>query len=147
MKTIQMTSLDQIGQVAQEVIDFCKEYNIWVFKGQMGAGKTTLIKSISRLFGIQDMVSSPTFSIVNEYHNTSGEIFYHFDFYRIEDPEEVLEIGIEEYFYSQNYCWIEWAEKIPDYIPPDFMLIEISVGEDGIRKIILDKIVNYERHG
>ncbi|TVP49146.1 MAG: tRNA (adenosine(37)-N6)-threonylcarbamoyltransferase complex ATPase subunit type 1 TsaE [Mongoliibacter sp.] len=142
-----MTSLDQIGQVAQEVIDFCKEYNIWVFKGQMGAGKTTLIKSISRLFGIQDMVSSPTFSIVNEYHNTSGEIFYHFDFYRIEDPEEVLEIGIEEYFYSQNYCWIEWAEKIPDYIPPDFMLIEISVGEDGIRKIILDKIVNYERHG
>jgi tRNA threonylcarbamoyladenosine biosynthesis protein TsaE len=129
-----MTALDQIGQVAQEVIDFCKEYKIWVFKGQMGAGKTTLIKSISRLFGIQDMVSSPTFSIVNEYHNASGEIFYHFDFYRIEDPEEVLEIGIEEYFYSQNYCWIEWAEKIPDYIPPDFMLIEIAVGEDGIRK-------------
>ncbi len=142
-----MTALDQIGQVALEVIDFCKEYNIWVFKGQMGAGKTTLIKSISRIFGIQDMVSSPTFSIVNEYHNQSGEIFYHFDFYRIEDPEEVLEIGIEEYFYSQNYCWIEWAEKIPDYIPPDFMLIEIAVGEDGIRKITLDKIVNYERHG
>lgn len=142
-----MTALDQIDLVAKEVIEFSKDYKIWVFKGQMGAGKTTLIKSISKVFGIQDVVSSPSFSIVNEYQNNGGEIFYHFDFYRIEDPQEVLEIGIEEYFYSEKYCWIEWAEKIPDYIPPDFVLIELSVEEDGSRSITLDKIVNYERHG
>lgn len=142
-----MNALDQIDQVAKEVIEYCKASYIWVFKGQMGAGKTTLIKSISKVFGIKDVVSSPTFSIINEYHNPEGQIFYHFDFYRIEDPSEVLEIGIEEYFYSQKYCWIEWAEKIPDYIPPDFMLIELHVEEDGSRKITMDKIVNYERHG
>ncbi|MBW3467111.1 tRNA (adenosine(37)-N6)-threonylcarbamoyltransferase complex ATPase subunit type 1 TsaE [Arthrospiribacter ruber] len=147
MKKIHFTQLEEIGRVAQEVVSFCGDEKIWVFKGQMGAGKTTLIKAIAATFGVEDRVSSPTFSIVNEYHGSGGEIFYHFDFYRIEDPDEVLEIGIEEYFYSGNHCWIEWAEKIPEYIPPDFILLEILVQDDESRLISLDRIVNYKRNG
>jgi tRNA threonylcarbamoyladenosine biosynthesis protein TsaE len=84
---------------------------------------------------------------VNEYHNSKNEVFYHFDFYRIEDPEEVLEIGIDEYLYSGNLCWLEWAEKIAEYLPLDFALISIRVNEGGSRTISLEKVVNGERNG
>ncbi|MFD2037133.1 tRNA (adenosine(37)-N6)-threonylcarbamoyltransferase complex ATPase subunit type 1 TsaE [Belliella marina] len=147
MKKIYCGHLDQTQQVAGEITEHCRSEKIWVFKGSMGAGKTTLIKSIAKLFGIDHMVSSPTFSIVNEYVNHSGEKFYHFDFYRIEDPEEVLEIGIDEYFYGGAYCWIEWAEKIPEYIPDTFMLIAIEVDDSGVREISISKIVNGIQHG
>ncbi|WP_009033598.1 tRNA (adenosine(37)-N6)-threonylcarbamoyltransferase complex ATPase subunit type 1 TsaE [Indibacter alkaliphilus] len=147
MKKYHLGSIENIDLAAKFIIDHCSESNIWVFKGEMGAGKTTLIKAIAKGFGIEDMVSSPTFAIVNEYRNPEQKTFYHFDFYRIDDPEEVLEIGIEEYFYSGNYCWIEWAERIPEYIPEDFMLIEVEVEDDGSRIISLDKIVKNERHG
>ncbi|WP_040400566.1 tRNA (adenosine(37)-N6)-threonylcarbamoyltransferase complex ATPase subunit type 1 TsaE [Cecembia lonarensis] len=147
MKIIRCENLAQLDQVAEKVIQFCKRDKVWVFKGQMGAGKTTLIKSISKKYGIDDVVSSPTFSIVNEYRNAQDEIFYHFDFYRIEKPEEVLEIGIEEYFYSGRVCWIEWAEKIPDYIPLDFVHIKIEIEENGARNIVLQRVINGEIHG
>ncbi|RPA66698.1 tRNA (adenosine(37)-N6)-threonylcarbamoyltransferase complex ATPase subunit type 1 TsaE [Cyclobacteriaceae bacterium YHN15] len=147
MKIIQCESLPQIDNVAKEVIGYCEGQRIWVFKGEMGAGKTTLIKAISRHFGIVDLVSSPTFSLVNEYHNSKNEVFYHFDFYRIEDPEEVLEIGIDEYLYSGNLCWLEWAEKIAEYLPLDFALISIRVNEGGSRTISLEKFVKGERNG
>ncbi|WP_106566188.1 tRNA (adenosine(37)-N6)-threonylcarbamoyltransferase complex ATPase subunit type 1 TsaE [Cecembia rubra] len=147
MKIIRCKSLDELGTTAEQVIQFCGEDKIWVFKGQMGAGKTTLIKAISKWFEIEDVVSSPTFSIVNEYRNPRGQIFYHFDFYRIEDPNEVLEIGIDEYFYSGNICWLEWAEKIPAFIPSDFVFIQIETAENGERIISLQKVLNGEING
>jgi len=147
LKIIQYESLHQIDVVAREIISYCAADRIWIFKGEMGAGKTTLIKAISRCFGIGDLVSSPTFSIVNEYRNYNNEVFYHFDFYRIDDPKEVLEIGIDEYFYSGNLCWLEWAEKIAEYLPMDFALISIRMNEDGSRTISLEKVVNGERNG
>lgn len=147
MKTIHCQSLQQLDVVAQEIISFCGEEKIWVFKGQMGAGKTTLIKAIARNFGIVESVSSPTFSIVNEYRNDQGKIFYHFDFYRIEEAEEVLEIGIDEYFYSGHNCWLEWAERIPEYVPENFILISIKAEEDESRTIILERVINGEKYG
>lgn len=147
MKKIYCNHLDDISQVAKEVVKYCKAEKIWVFKGRMGAGKTTLIKSIASEFGIEELVSSPTFSIVNEYINASNDKFYHFDFYRIEDSEEVLDIGIDEYFYSGSYCWIEWAEKIPEYIPETFILLEIEVDSKGKREINISKIINGKQHG
>lgn len=106
----------------------------------MGAGKTTLIKALAKEFGIGDVVSSPSFSIVNEYENNEGEVFYHFDFYRVEEQDEVLEIGVDEYFYSGRYCWIEWAEKIPDYLPDEFYLVSIEVDDKEIRELTIKKI-------
>ena len=132
---------------AEQVVQFCGNDRIWVFKGQMGAGKTTLIKAISKCFGIEEMVSSPTFSIVNEYRNSKGQVFYHFDFYRIEDPKEVLEIGIDEYLYSGNTCWLEWAENIQEYIPSDFVFIKIDLSDSGERIISLQKVLNGEIDG
>lgn len=147
MKTIVFKDLEEIGGVAQAIADFAGKESIWVFKGRMGAGKTTLIKAIAQVYGIEDNVSSPTFSIVNEYRNGKGEIFYHFDFYRLEDVEEALEIGVEEYFYSGNRCWIEWAERIPELIPEDFILVEIAVDDSGERKVVLSSIVKGLRDG
>ncbi|WP_200976121.1 tRNA (adenosine(37)-N6)-threonylcarbamoyltransferase complex ATPase subunit type 1 TsaE [Echinicola sp. 20G] len=140
MKKIICEDISELPSVAKEVVENCKDVPIWVFKGDMGAGKTTLIKAIAKEFGVGDLVSSPSFSIVNEYLNHEGKTFYHFDFYRIEEQEEVLEIGVDEYFYSGNYCWIEWAEKIPDYLPEEFYLISIEVNEEGFREMRIKRI-------
>lgn len=110
---------------------------IWVFQGQMGAGKTTLIKALAKELGSEDQVSSPTFGIVNEYAAQAESKIYHFDFYRLDDPTEALDIGIEEYFYSGNYCWVEWAEKIAEFIPDDFLLIRIQTAGDQSRTVTL----------
>lgn len=147
MKKIYSYRLEEIQDIAKRILDFCGEEKIWVFKGDLGAGKTTMIKSIAKEFGIEERVSSPTFSLVNEYLNGNGEIFYHFDFYRLDDPDEVLEIGVEEYFYSGCYCWIEWAEKIPGFLPLDFILIEIEISELGNRRITLKQIINGKSNG
>ncbi|MBD8487669.1 tRNA (adenosine(37)-N6)-threonylcarbamoyltransferase complex ATPase subunit type 1 TsaE [Echinicola sp. CAU 1574] len=140
MKKIICEDINELPSVAKEVIEDCKGVPVWVFKGDMGAGKTTLIKAIAKEFGVGDLVSSPSFSIINEYLNHEGKTFYHFDFYRIENQEEVLEIGVDEYFYSGNYCWIEWAEKIPDYLPEEFCLISIEVNEEGFREMRIKRI-------
>ena len=140
MEEIIYEDLAQLPEVAKELIRRCGQENIWVFKGEMGAGKTTLIKEIAKQFGVRDNVSSPTFSIVNEYHNDKGETFYHFDFYRLDDPDDALEIGIDDYFYSGNFCWIEWAEKVAAYIPDNFVLIEIESELSGKRNIQIKTI-------
>jgi tRNA threonylcarbamoyladenosine biosynthesis protein TsaE len=127
----------QIPAIAEKVIEFCKDEVIWVFEGEMGSGKTTLIKEVAKKMGVVDLVSSPSFSIINEYTNHQGELFYHFDFYRVNDPAEALDVGVEEYFYSGNYCWIEWAEKISAYIPEKFALITIEAGKNEKREIAL----------
>lgn len=147
METIECQSLDEIDQTAKKLIEYAGDEKIWIFQGNLGAGKTTLIRAIAKLFGVEDRVSSPTFSLVNEYRNHFGEVFYHFDFYRLEDPTEAIEIGVDEYFESGNYCWIEWAEKIPGFFPEDFFHIRIITLHNGTRQLILRKVKNGQADG
>lgn len=134
--------LDELPQVAAQVLEESGNEKIWVFQGQMGVGKTTLIKKLAEQLQVVDQVSSPTFGIVNHYETQKGEAIYHFDFYRLEDPSEALDIGIEEYFYSGNYCWMEWAENIGTFLPDQFFLIKIEIIADQERKITLQHIQN-----
>lgn len=130
--------LESLDEVARKIIGFAIKERIFLFYGEMGAGKTTLIKSLCKVLGSDENVSSPTFSIVNEYPLPSGKI-YHFDFYRLKNQVEALDMGCEEYFYSGNYCFIEWPEKIPDLLPEHFIKIEIEVRTDNERVITLHK--------
>jgi len=141
------SGIEEIHSAALKIIEFGSFDKIWIFKGELGAGKTTLIKEIAQILGVKDRVNSPTFSLVNEYQSTSGDIFYHFDFYRIEDPQEVLEIGFDDYLYSGRLCWIEWAEKIAAYIPSDFIHVHIEVDSLEGRVITLNRIINGEANG
>ena len=110
----------------------------FAFYGEMGAGKTTIIKSICQILGTKDNVSSPTFSIINEYSTEFGDFLYHFDFYRIEKREEVFEFGFEEYLDSDSYCFLEWPEKVEEILPHDIIKIYINVSEDGVRRLSLN---------
>ena len=131
--------LNDLEKVAQEIISFGKENDIWLLMGQMGAGKTTLSKELCRQLGVVDLVQSPTFSLVNEYLTKSGNVIYHFDFYRIEDTDELANIGVEEYFDSGNLCLIEWPEKVSELIPDKYLKMFIEVLEDDTRVIKLTK--------
>lgn len=126
-------NLKELDDVAKEIVDFIKDQNIVAIEGKMGAGKTTLIKSICKKLGVYEIVSSPTFSLVNEYTDTNGKSVFHFDFYRIKKLEEVYDIGYEEYFYSGNFCFIEWPEMITDLLPENHTIIKIKVGENEER--------------
>lgn len=134
--------IDQPENLIQ-VSDYLKknhlDWKIWIFNGEMGAGKTTLIKAICDSLNVIDIVNSPTFSIVNEYITESDETIYHFDFYRIEDEKEAVDIGADEYFYSGDLCLIEWAEKIPSMIPSKYIEINIILQDSLNRKITVDK--------
>ena len=134
--------LDDIENAVKVLKEVASEEKVWVFQGEMGAGKTTLIKALAKSFQVSDQVSSPTFGIVNHYENQVGELFYHFDFYRMDDPTEALDIGIEEYFYSGNYCWLEWAEKIASFLPEKFFLIRITTDSETNRSLKLQHIEN-----
>ncbi len=129
-------SISELNSVAKEIIATAKN-NILLFYGAMGAGKTTLIKELCKELGTEDVANSPTFSLVNEYHTSKNEIVYHFDFYRIEDENEALDIGIEDYFYSNAWCLIEWPQNIENLLPLESTEIHISVLEDGQRNIQL----------
>ena len=129
MQTISYT-LDHIDDIAHLLIQEAGDQKVWIFKGEMGAGKTTLIKSLAKVLEVADSVSSPTFGIVNEYQTKAKGLLYHFDFYRLDDPMEALDIGIEEYFYSGNYCWLEWAEKIAPFLPERFFHIELALASE-----------------
>ncbi len=123
---------------AEKIIDFADGKNVWLFYGDMGSGKTTLIKAISKVFGVEDMVQSPTFSIVNEYRNTDDDVFYHFDFYRIKNETEALDVGADEYFESGDFCFIEWPQKISNLIPNNYLKIEIEIASEASRIINLN---------
>jgi tRNA threonylcarbamoyladenosine biosynthesis protein TsaE len=126
-------NLNELDVVAKEILEFIKEQNIVAIEGKMGAGKTTLIKSVCKELGVHETVSSPTFALVNEYTDAEGESVFHFDFYRIKKLEEVYDIGYEEYFYSGNFCFIEWPEMITELLPEYHTIIKIEVGENEER--------------
>lgn len=127
------SNLKELDAIAKEILEFIKEQNIVAIEGKMGAGKTTLIKSICKELGVHETVSSPTFSLVNEYTDAEGESVFHFDFYRIKKLEEVYDIGYEEYFYSGHFCFIEWPEMITELLPENHTRIKIEVSENEER--------------
>lgn len=132
-------SLDGLKSAAGQLIAFGGPEKIYLFYGDMGAGKTTLIKSLTEILGVDEPVTSPTFSIVNEYEGDGTKI-YHFDFYRLKNQAEALDLGYEEYFYSGNYCFIEWPEKIPDLLPDHYVRVDIQVLSDNERLLTFAKI-------
>jgi tRNA threonylcarbamoyladenosine biosynthesis protein TsaE len=127
-------SLENLSEVATELISSAKNKTL-LFYGQMGVGKTTLIKEICKQLGVLDTISSPTFSLVNEYETSKIEKVFHFDFYRIAQEEEALDIGIEEYFDNNDWCLIEWPENIENLLPLDAVEIHLSILEDQNRNI------------
>src|SRR5690606_28983818 len=127
--------LSNLKEVAQKILDE-SQHKIIIFDAPMGAGKTTLIKELVKRLGVNDIANSPTFSIVNEYHTDANEIVYHFDLYRIEDEEEALDFGIEEYLFSGNWCFIEWPEKISNLLPDTYHSVEISIDDENTRTLI-----------
>ncbi|HET8829884.1 MAG TPA: tRNA (adenosine(37)-N6)-threonylcarbamoyltransferase complex ATPase subunit type 1 TsaE [Pelobium sp.] len=137
---IEVNSVDELEHVSQQILNFAGNERIFMFYGQMGAGKTTLINNLCAKLGTKDKTSSPTFSIVNEYSFTEGSIF-HFDFYRLKNQTEALDFGYEDYFYSGNYCFIEWPEKIPDLWPDSFIEIKIEVLDDDHRVIEVERVM------
>ena len=133
------TSTTQLPGIASQIISFAGSTRIFLFYGDMGAGKTTLIKSLCQYLGTIEPVTSPTFSIVNEYIGTTTKI-YHFDFYRLKNQTEALDMGYEEYFYSDACCFIECPEKIPNLLPEHYVSIRITVTGENSREINIEKI-------
>lgn len=136
---IKVSGLSDLDQAAQSVLTFAGQETFFVFEGDMGAGKTTFIKALTKAMGVTENVSSPTFSIVNEY-DAAGKIIYHFDFYRIKSIQEAYDIGYEEYFYSGNTCLIEWPEKIEELLPENYTKIQIFTLSENERMLSLTKI-------
>lgn len=129
-------TLDEIQDVARKILSQPLK-KVITFHAEMGAGKTTFIKALSQQLGVKNMTSSPTFSLVNEYETADGEIVYHFDLYRLNSEEEAYDMGIDEYFYSGNWCFIEWPEKTPNLIPLDHASIHIKQLPNGSRVLTL----------
>ena len=132
-------SLENLPEIAAEIISLSDDSRIFLFYGEMGAGKTTLIKAICEYLGVTEPATSPTFSIVNEYEGRDNKIF-HFDFYRLKNETEALDMGYEEYFYSGAYCFIEWPEKIPNLLPEHYISIRIEVTDENSRQITAERI-------
>ena len=129
-------SLDQIQEVAKQILAQNPK-KIILFNGEMGVGKTTLIKQLCKSLGVEDATSSPTFSLVNEYYTSNNQIVYHFDFYRLNKETEALDMGVDDYLYSGNWCFIEWSEKIASLIPEEHSTVTISLLSDGKRELEL----------
>jgi len=133
--TVHFHRLDELDKVAHQLLAEGRNHSVWLFEGEMGAGKTTLIKALCRALGVISMVQSPTFSIVNEYTTHEGHSVYHFDCYRLRNEAEALDIGIEEYFDSGNYCFIEWPERVVSLWPARYFQVQLTPGPDDQRTI------------
>lgn len=133
MTEIIINGLEDYPRAAKEFVKLLKHGNLYAFYGKMGSGKTTLIKSICEELGVADTVNSPTFAIVNEYEGGDGKTIYHFDFYRIKSLAEVYNMGYEEYFYGNAYCFMEWPELVEELLPDDCIRVDINEDEDGKR--------------
>ena len=134
---IKIDSLDTIHEAAKEFLQNMGDGKVFAFYGKMGAGKTTFVKAICEELGVEDVITSPTFALVNEYTAGDGSPVYHFDFYRIKKLDEVYDMGYEDYFYSGSLCFIEWPELIEDLLPKDTVNVQIKALEDGSREVIL----------
>ena len=134
-KGIVLVNAQGVEVTATDILDKCGSARVFAFDGKMGAGKTTFIKHLCEAMGSEDVVNSPTFAIVNVYEVASGEEVYHFDCYRIKDIREAMDFGAEEYLYSGNYCFIEWAEMIEPLLPEDTVWVKIEVEENGERTL------------
>lgn len=130
---ITIAHIRDVPEAAGELLKISEGKKVFAFYGALGSGKTTIIKAICRKLGAGDEGSSPSFTIVNEYRNTSGEAIYHIDFYRIGKQEEVFDFGLEEYLWSGAYCFMEWPEIVEDMLPPDTFRIRITVEKNGER--------------
>ncbi|MBC7524039.1 MAG: tRNA (adenosine(37)-N6)-threonylcarbamoyltransferase complex ATPase subunit type 1 TsaE [Flavobacterium sp.] len=130
-------SLDDLSEIAKKIVS-SNPKKVILFNGVMGAGKTTLIKELVKTLGVKQSTSSPTFSLVNEYQISKNEFVYHFDVYRLKNETEALDMGIDEYLYSGNWCFIEWATNIPNLIPDEHSVISLNVLSDGKRQLIFE---------
>ena len=135
---IRIENLEKIRESAREFISNIGERHVFAFYGKMGAGKTTFVKAICEELGVEDVITSPTFAIVNEYEVKDSSLIYHFDFYRIKRLEEVYDMGYEDYFYSGALCFIEWPELIEDLLPDDAVKVNIEEKPDGTRSVIFE---------
>ena len=133
---IRIASPAELPAAARRFIEAMGEHTLFAFYGKMGAGKTTFIKALCEALGVEEPVTSPTFALVNEYRSaTTGELIYHFDFYRIKKLEEVYDMGYEDYFYSGALCFIEWPELVEDLLPGDAVRVDIVEEADGSRRL------------
>lgn len=135
MNNISIPTLKDLDRAASRFLELAAGHAVIAFSGEMGAGKTTFIQAICRHLGIKVEINSPTFSLVNEYFTPEGNSIFHFDLYRIESPEELFDMGYEEYFYSGSLCLIEWPEKASRLIPGDALWVHITVGDKEARQV------------
>ena len=132
--------LQDLDAISKDIIRSAQGLSVWLINGEMGAGKTTLAKSICRELSVTEVVSSPTFSIINEYKTAEGKSIFHFDFYRLKSEVEAFDIGVNEYFESGSICLVEWAEKIPSLIPKHYFEITLQIND------LTSRAINYGRH-
>ena len=137
MESLELKSLSDLNVVADKFLRLMREKKVFAFFGPMGVGKTTFIKALCNELGVVEIVTSPTFALVNEYQTGSGSSIFHFDFYRIEKIEEVYDFGYEDYFFSGNYCFIEWPDKVAEILPEDVVFVQLVENDDGTRTINL----------
>lgn len=138
---ITIPSLEQIHEAARQFVAEMGDNTVFAFYGKMGAGKTTFIKALCEELGVSDVITSPTFAIVNEYRSDdAGELIYHFDFYRIKKLDEVYDMGYEDYFYSGALCFIEWPELVEELLPGHTVKVTIEVGEDESRRLTMEEM-------
>ncbi len=128
-------ALNEVSEAARELLIHSGNVRVWLVEGEMGSGKTTLIKALCKEIGVTEATSSPTFAIVNEYYSQKGSSVYHFDFYRLEKESEAYDMGVEEYFESGSFCFVEWPDKIPSFYPLHFFKVRISIDTQFTRKI------------
>jgi tRNA threonylcarbamoyladenosine biosynthesis protein TsaE len=137
MKTIEIASLDDLDRAATQFLKITADHKKFAFHGAMGSGKTTLIKTVCKLLGARDSVTSPTFSLVNEYVTNGGDTLYHFDLYRINTMEELFDLGYEEYFFGDSYIFVEWAEKAESLLPDVFVQVYLDEISPGSRQVMI----------
>lgn len=133
-------TLNELDDVVRDLMRAATGSSVWLFYGEMGAGKTTLIKAVCRAMDVRSLMTSPTFSIVNEYSGDGGRVFYHFDFYRLKNEEEAYDIGVEEYLDSGRLCFVEWPERIPSILPPSRFEVHIDIESPTQRRIRYQKV-------